>query len=72
MDATTRQSIALHGGDRSHESGQALWANIPLVYREQATVHTDQYRVYERGDSGKVAPRDHEASPETQSHRALQ
>ena len=29
-----------------NESGQALWANIPLVYREQATVHTDQYRVY--------------------------
>ena len=46
MDATTRQSIALHVGDRSHESGQALWANIPLVYREQTTVHTDQYRVY--------------------------
>jgi insertion element IS1 protein InsB len=46
MDAMTRQIIALHVGDRSRTSGKALWANIPLVYREQATVHTDQYEVY--------------------------
>ena len=46
MDATTRQIIAFHVGDRSRESGKALWANIPLVYREQATFHTDQYAVY--------------------------
>ena len=46
MDATTRQIIAFHVGDRSGESGKALWANIPLVYREQATFHTDQYDVY--------------------------
>ena len=45
MDATTRQSIAFHVGDRSDKSGQALWANIPIVYREQATFHTDQYAV---------------------------
>jgi len=57
MDATTRQSIALHVGDRSHESGQALWANIPLVYREQATVHTDHYRVYK----GVIPARQHRA-----------
>ncbi|HEY5868412.1 MAG TPA: IS1 family transposase [Candidatus Tectomicrobia bacterium] len=47
MDATTRQIIAFHVGDRSDKSGQALWANIPLVYREQATFHTDQYAVYQ-------------------------
>jgi insertion element IS1 protein InsB len=46
MDAITRQIIAFHVGDRSGESGKDLWANIPLVYREQATFHTDQYDVY--------------------------
>jgi insertion element IS1 protein InsB len=46
MDAKTRQIIAFHVGDRSGESGKALWANIALVYREQATFHTDQYEVY--------------------------
>ncbi len=46
MDATTRQIIAFHVGDRSGESGKELWANIPTVYREQATFHTDQYAVY--------------------------
>jgi insertion element IS1 protein InsB len=46
MDATTRQIIAFHVGDRSHESGKALWADVPLVYREHATFHTDQYAVY--------------------------
>jgi insertion element IS1 protein InsB len=34
MDAQTRQIIAFHGGDRSRDSAQELWAKIPLVYRE--------------------------------------
>jgi insertion element IS1 protein InsB len=46
MDATTRQIIAFHVDDRSRASGKELWANIPMVYREQATFHTDQYDVY--------------------------
>ena len=46
MDATTRQIIAFHVGDRSHTSGKALWDDIPEVYREHATFHTDQYEVY--------------------------
>ncbi len=46
MDAKTRQIIAFHVGDRSGESGKALWATIPMVYRKQATFHTDQYDVY--------------------------
>jgi insertion element IS1 protein InsB len=46
MDAMTRQIIAFHVGDRSRTSGQALWTNIPPVYRAQATFHTDQYDVY--------------------------
>ena len=46
MDATTRQIIAFHVGDRSRTSGKELWAHLPPVYREQATFHTDQYEVY--------------------------
>jgi insertion element IS1 protein InsB len=46
MDARTRQIIAFHVGDRSRDSANALWAKIPLVYREQARFHTDQYEVY--------------------------
>jgi insertion element IS1 protein InsB len=46
MDATTRQIIAFHVGDRSRESGKELWAKIPMVYRAQTMFHTDQYEVY--------------------------
>lgn len=42
MDATSRQIMAFHVGDRSRDRGQELWANIPQVYREHATFHTDQ------------------------------
>ena len=46
MDAKTRQVIAFHVGDRSRDSAQALWAKIPVAYREQARFHTDRYEVY--------------------------
>jgi len=46
MDATTRQIIAFHVGDRSRESAKALWGKIPQVYQEHAIFHTDQYEVY--------------------------
>jgi insertion element IS1 protein InsB len=46
MDATTRQIIAFHIGDRSRESAKELWAKIPLAYRERATFHTDRYDAY--------------------------
>jgi insertion element IS1 protein InsB len=49
MDATTRQVIAFHVGGRSRDSAIVLWAKIPLVYREQATLHTDQYGAYTGG-----------------------
>jgi insertion element IS1 protein InsB len=49
MDATTRQIIAFPVGDRSGEGGKALWANIPLVYREQAKFYTDKYVIYKGG-----------------------
>lgn len=42
MEAKTHQVIAFHVGDRSRDSTKALWANIPELYREQATFHTDQ------------------------------
>jgi len=48
MDATTRQVIAFHVGDRSRDSAKELWAKILLGYREQATFHTDQYEAYQR------------------------
>jgi IS1 family transposase len=48
MDATTRQVIAFHVGDRSRTSAQRLWAKIPEAYRQHATFYTDQYVVYER------------------------
>jgi insertion element IS1 protein InsB len=46
MDKQTRQILAFHVGDRSHESVKQLWANLPTVYCEQATFYTDQYAVY--------------------------
>ena len=46
MDAKTRQVIAFHVGDRSRGSAKALWAKLPLVYREQAMFHTDHYEAY--------------------------
>jgi insertion element IS1 protein InsB len=47
MDVNTRQVIAFHVGDRSRDSATELWAKIPLVYREQATFHTDRYEAYQ-------------------------
>jgi insertion element IS1 protein InsB len=46
MDATTRQIIALHLGERSRDSAKELWAALPEVSRAQATFHTDQYDAY--------------------------
>ena len=47
MDATSRQVIAFHAGDRSRRSAKRLWAKIPEAYRQHATFYTDQYVVYE-------------------------
>lgn len=51
MDATTRQVIAFHVGDRSGQSAQALWEKISTVYQERATFYTDQYEVYKGASS---------------------
>jgi insertion element IS1 protein InsB len=45
MDATTRQVIAFHVGDRSRKSAKRLWAKIPEAYRQHAMFYTDQYAV---------------------------
>jgi insertion element IS1 protein InsB len=47
MDATTRQVMAFHGGDRSRKSVAQLWPNIPVASREQAIWYTDQYEAYQ-------------------------
>jgi insertion element IS1 protein InsB len=46
LDATTRQVLAFHVGDRSGQSAAALWQRLPAVYQEQAIFSTDQYAVY--------------------------
>ena len=57
MDRATRQIIAFHVGDRSRQSAEQLWANLPAVYREQATFYTDQYVAYE----GEIPAERHKA-----------
>ena len=57
MDKQTRQIIAFHVGDRSHDSAKQLWANLPAVYREQAMFYTAQYAVY----SGVIPAAQHKA-----------
>jgi IS1 family transposase len=57
MDTITRQVMAFHVGDRSRDSAKALWAKMPVVYREQATFHTDQYEAY----SGVIPAERHKA-----------
>jgi len=55
MDATTRQIIAFHVGDRSGTSGKQLWANVPEAYQQQAVFYTDLYEVYK----GVIPPAPH-------------
>src|SRR5918911_559570 len=46
MDATTRQVLAFHVGDRSGQSAIALWEKIPAVYQEHAVFYMDYYAAY--------------------------
>jgi insertion element IS1 protein InsB len=57
MDATTRQVLAFHVGDRSSQSAQALWEKIPAVYQEHAVFYTDRYAAY----TGVIPPTKHRA-----------
>jgi insertion element IS1 protein InsB len=47
MEATTRQVMAFHVGDRRRTSVKRLWTKIPEAYRQHATFYTDRYVVYE-------------------------
>ena len=57
MDKQTRQIMAFHVGDRSHNSAKQLWANLPAVYRDKAMFSTDQYTVY----TGTIPAAQHKA-----------
>jgi insertion element IS1 protein InsB len=57
MDATTRQVLAFHVGDRSRQSATALWEKLPVMYQQQAPCSTDQYAV----DTGVLPPARHRA-----------
>jgi insertion element IS1 protein InsB len=46
MDATTREVLAFHVGDRCGQSAAALWEKIPAVSQERALFYTDHYAVY--------------------------
>jgi insertion element IS1 protein InsB len=57
MDATTRQVIAFHVGDRSRQSAEALWEKIPGASQERAQFYTDHFAVY----TGLIPPARHRA-----------
>jgi insertion element IS1 protein InsB len=57
MDKQTCQIIAFHIGNRSGDSAQQLWANLPAAYRENATFYTDQDAAY----LGVIPPTQHKA-----------
>lgn len=46
MDTQTREIVAVHVGDRSRHSAQALWHNLPPIYRERAVCFTDEWEAY--------------------------
>jgi len=53
LDASTREVIGCHIGDRSRESARAFWQSLPGVYRQCATVYTDFWEAYETVIPGK-------------------
>jgi insertion element IS1 protein InsB len=46
LERRSRQIIALHIGDRSQKSADALWAKVPLAVKHQALVLTDRWEAY--------------------------
>jgi IS1 family transposase len=57
MDAQTRQGIVVHLDDRRRTSAQQLWANIPAMSQQYATLYPDRYEVYK----GVMPPAQHKA-----------
>jgi insertion element IS1 protein InsB len=64
MATQPRPSMAVHGGDRRHESAQQLWAHLPAVSRAQATVSTDPETV----SSGIMPVAQHQAITQHARH----
>jgi len=71
VDASTRQVLAYHVGDRSDQSAQGLWDKIPTKYQEQAMFYTDQYKST-KVSSPVPASRHLQGRPQDQSRGALQ
>ena len=57
LEVQTRQVLAFHLGDRSRQSAEALWQQIPAAYQAQATFYTDRYEAYK----GVIPPAQHHA-----------
>lgn len=62
MERRTRQIIAVHIGDRSEQSAQALWQKVPIEVKAQALVLTDNWDAY-----GLAIPKDQHTACEKQS-----
>jgi transposase-like protein len=48
IDATTREIVGVHIGDRSSQSAKQLWQSLPPVYRQCAMCYTDFWEGYEQ------------------------
>jgi insertion element IS1 protein InsB len=46
IDATTREIVGLHIGDRSGSGASALWQSMPLIYWQCAVIYTDRWSAY--------------------------
>ncbi len=46
LDSVTKEIVALAFGDRSKETAQKLWDNLPPVYRQCAVCYTDFWDAY--------------------------
>ena len=46
LERRTRQIIAVHSGDRSQDSADALWTKVPIEVKKQALVLTDKWEAY--------------------------
>ncbi len=46
LERQTRTIVGLAFGDRSAETGRALWRSLPADYRKRAILYTDEYEVY--------------------------
>jgi IS1 family transposase len=48
IDATTREIVGVHIGDRSSQSAKQLWRSLPPVYRQCAVCYTDFWEAYKQ------------------------